>query len=140
MDLSGLPIGPFTVNDSYPEPYIVTSPCGVVAGGCGAPMVQATAGVPGCPAGRPLGLVADNSTAVVLSVAGDVVGMNITLTGGYHADSCQGGRAAVFNLLCDANAVGIVIRNTSSKTGYPHPPHPTPANPLPPIARSPSHH
>ena len=83
IDLSGLPSGPFTVNDSYPEPYIITGPCGTVAGGCGAPMVQAAAGVPGCPAGRPLGLAVDNSTAVVLSAAGDLVGVNITLKGGY---------------------------------------------------------
>ena len=30
VDLTGLPAGPFILNDSWPEPYLVGSPCGPV--------------------------------------------------------------------------------------------------------------
>ena len=29
VDLSSLPAGPFVINDSYPEAYTTTTPCGV---------------------------------------------------------------------------------------------------------------
>ena len=47
-------------------------------------MVQNSAGIPGCPPGRPLGLLKDNSTALVTKGAtpGTAAGVNITLHGG----------------------------------------------------------
>jgi hypothetical protein len=70
VNLAELPPGPFVINDSYPESYAVTSPCGAIKGGCGSPMVQTATGVAGCAAGRPLGYFNQSTTVPMVSPSG----------------------------------------------------------------------
>eukprot|EP01079_Euglenida_sp_SAG-EU17-18_P008733 gene8733-1566_t len=103
-DLSTMPTGTFTVNDAWPEPYLVAAPCVAVdTSGCAACQGVAPAsivqlmgrgGTWGCGGGRCLRCDGDPSH-LAPTAASTPNGLQLHMTGG------DGGRSTVYNVVCD---------------------------------------
>eukprot|EP00040_Diaphanoeca_grandis_P019203 m.101217 g.101217 ORF g.101217 m.101217 type:complete len:689 (-) comp27315_c0_seq1:283-2349(-) len=110
FDLSGLPTQNFMINDSWPEPYLVTSPCGHVdITSCPAcaktpgnsnliqllgPHDAPTPGAYGCNGSRCI-YCDTTATQPEVGSTGAADGITLKFTGG------TGGRSTVFNMICD---------------------------------------
>lgn len=91
----GWPRQVYTLKDSYPDTYAVTSPCNLVPG-CTSPAVQSPDLPSSC--GLPLGLPS-MTTASALPSGGD--GVRLTLGGGSNRPGCPSGRTLVYDMVCD---------------------------------------
>ena len=107
FDLSGLPQTTYLLNDSYPEPYLVSSPCAAAACASYCPASACSACHPAAPSsgyqlkpgktaaeacGRCFGLGA----APVASVSGSAARLTLT-----NRPLVNGGRHLVYNFVCD---------------------------------------
>jgi len=113
-DLSSMPTGPFRLEDTYPEPYLVTSPVqdiGDIGKYCpnskpdaASPVLQLNGGSATAPAECiDLGLRSHTSAAAA-QPGNPSSGIVLAMTGGQNHPNCGGGRSLAFNVSCDATA------------------------------------
>ena len=113
FDLSAMTNATFTVNDTYPEPYLVAAPCRdadtSMCPACnGKSHAVASAYQVECTANRCVSLD-DNGggTATATPNADPKTGLSLLLTGG------DGGRVVTYDLVCDPKASGALDRPSS---------------------------
>jgi alpha-L-fucosidase len=107
-DLTSLPTSVFTLHDSYPVPYFITSPCVAslpnVETYCPTPPTVSSPAVQNPSTGLCLGLGLYNDTSVsLLSPSSPLEGFSLTLLEG-DTYNCGYARQITYNFVCNASA------------------------------------